>query len=109
MGTHRQTIGRFGEDIAARFLQRRGATVLARNVRVGRDEIDLVVALEGSLIAVEVKTRICVDPSIQLTTDKERRLRDAAGRLRPRPHRIDLVTVEIRPSGALVRWLRDVA
>lgn len=50
-------LGRWGEDRAARFLQRRGWAILARNYRFGRREVDLV-ARRGDLLAfVEVKTR----------------------------------------------------
>jgi putative endonuclease len=51
--------GRLGEDLAHRFLRRRGCTVVARNFRSrsGAGEIDLV-AWDGEALAfVEVKTR----------------------------------------------------
>ncbi len=49
--------GRAGEDRAAAFLEDRGYTVVARNVRVPGGEIDAV-CLDGStLVIVEVKRR----------------------------------------------------
>ena len=45
-----------GESVAAQFLHRRGAIIVDRNVRVGRDEIDLVIRIDGDRAAVEVKT-----------------------------------------------------
>jgi len=50
-------LGRWGEDRAARYLCRRGWTILARNYRFGRREVD-VIARRGDVVAfVEVKTR----------------------------------------------------
>ena len=54
-----QATGRLGEDLAHRYLERRGMTVVARNWQpsVGQGEIDLV-AWEGErLVFVEVKAR----------------------------------------------------
>ncbi len=57
--TTRQRLGRWGETVAAYFLEQRGYRVLARNVRTGRGEIDLITRQENAsvLVFVEVKTR----------------------------------------------------
>jgi putative endonuclease len=56
--TSRQRVGKWGETIAAAYLERRGYRVLARNVRTPYGEIDLLARQPaGSLVFVEVKTR----------------------------------------------------
>ena len=53
----RQHFGRAAEEVAARQLTRDGWTLLGRNVRIGRGELDLI-ARRGSVLAfVEVKAR----------------------------------------------------
>ncbi|MGZ8375687.1 MAG: YraN family protein [Gemmatirosa sp.] len=53
----RQTAGLLGERIAARWLVRRGWTILAHRFRSGHRDLDLV-ARQGDLVAfVEVKAR----------------------------------------------------
>lgn len=102
-------LGALGEAVALAFLLRRGATVIARNVRVGRGEIDLLMRIDGIVVAAEVKTRYGADPLLQMTEEKERRMLDAAGRVRPRPARIDVLSVEFGTSGATVRWIRGLS
>ena len=50
-------LGRDAEAAVAQQWQNRGFAVLARRVRTGAGEIDLVVADAGTLVFLEVKTR----------------------------------------------------
>jgi len=85
--------------------------VLGRNLRHGRGEIDVLVRLGGTVVAVEVKTakRGDIDPVENFTPDKAQMVRQTAARLRPPAKRIDLITVVVDDDGAALRWLPDVA
>ena len=52
-----QSSGAWGEDLALRYLIRRGYRLLARNYRKRRGEIDLIVRDDDTLVFVEVKLR----------------------------------------------------
>ena len=53
--THK--VGRFGEGVAAAYLKKQGFRVIARNLHLSHDEIDLIVENATDLVFVEVKTR----------------------------------------------------
>ena len=93
--------------MARSFLIDRGLRVRARNVRLGHDEIDIVVSDGAERIAVEVKTRCGDDPIDAFTPAQARRLRRAAGALGG-IRRCDLVLVRVDESGVEVRWIRGV-
>lgn len=56
MAKHNET-GSNGEKIAENFLQTKGYTILHRNWKHEKKEVDLVAEHDGLLVFVEVKTR----------------------------------------------------
>ena len=53
----KQALGRAGEAVAARWLQKRGWRIVAERFRSGRRDVDLIVERDGTVVFVEVKTR----------------------------------------------------
>jgi putative endonuclease len=49
--------GAAGEDFAANFVEGLGWTIIGRNVRVGRGELDIVAMDGDELVIIEVRTR----------------------------------------------------
>lgn len=77
--------GSQGESLAVRHLLRRGMDVLDRNVRLGKDEIDIVAfdPLDRCIAFVEVKLRTHgaeYHPSLNMTRHKRRVMLRAARR-----------------------------
>jgi len=50
-------IGKFGEDIASKYLEEKGYKIKERNYRTFLGEIDIISEYKGNIIFVEVKTR----------------------------------------------------
>jgi putative endonuclease len=109
--------GRMGEDLAHRYLRRRGCTVVARNYRPrsGPGEIDLIAWHGQRLVFVEVKTRSSAEfgtPDRAVDADKRAALERAAHEYARRANvswektRFDIVSVVLeRP--VRVDWMRD--
>ncbi|CAN7492965.1 YraN family protein [Knoellia sp. LjRoot47] len=111
-------LGRYGEELAARYLRDRGIRVLERNWRCPEGEIDII-ALDGDcLVVCEVKTRggtVTGDPVEAVTWEKVSRLRRlAAAYLRSRPGsvahaRVDVIGVlAVRGRPPVVRHVEAV-
>ena len=56
-GMQTRRTGRLGEDLATRYLQRRGYDILASNWRCPHGELDIVARIGGKLVFLEVRTR----------------------------------------------------
>ena len=76
-------LGRRGEDLAHRYLRRKGLTILARNYRPsgGETEVDMV-ARDGEIVVfIEVKSRSTADfgaPDRAIDGDKQKNIVRAA-------------------------------
>ena len=109
MPQDRPQLGRFGEAVAALFLERRGVRVVARNVASAVGEIDLIAIHDEEVVAVEVRSARREDPGADLmSSEKARQVRRVAASLDPPIFRIDLVTVLMGEAGVRVRWNRRV-
>ena len=111
-------LGRRGEDLAHRYLQRKGYRVVARNFvpRSGRGDIDVVAWDGGRLVIVEVKSRRNTDfaePARAIDHEKERALKRVAREYARRSDvawekvRFDVVSVVFEPRPR-IEHLRDV-
>lgn len=106
--------GRDGEDAAARFLEGRGLSILARNAKGGGGEIDLVAAEGRTVVFVEVKWRRDASrgaPAEAVTPAKRRRIVSAARAwLAENPSRADrevrFDVVAIEGVAGTVDWIR---
>ena len=77
----RAALGARGESLVAERLEQDGFTILARNVRVGRLELDLVARRGALIVFCEVRTRSSrdfVDPILTIDRAKQERVKRAA-------------------------------
>ena len=114
----KDAVGRYGEQVAARYLLDAGLVILDRNWRCREGELDIVATEGRTLVFCEVKTRSSTaygDPAEAVVGAKADRLRRLAARwLQEHPGywpelRIDVVSVLRRRRGAAeVRHLKAV-
>lgn len=112
----RQRLGRFGEDLACRELERRGYLILARAHRSRFGEIDIVARHDGTLVFVEVKARDGLrfgDPAEAVTPEKQRRVAAMAEDYLARkggadgPCRFDVVAIDTSASPPAITVYQD--
>jgi putative endonuclease len=111
-------LGRYGENVAAGYLQAAGLEILERNWRCSAGEIDIVAKDGETVVVCEVKTRsgeAFGDPVEAVTRAKAARLRRLAALwlstrgVRAQEIRVDVVGVHRgRRGAASVRHLRGV-
>ncbi|MDO4777080.1 MAG: YraN family protein [Cardiobacteriaceae bacterium] len=110
--------GREGESLAARHLQQHGLKILARNVRIGGGELDLVCQEGATIIFAEVRLRQSgglVGAAESITPAKQRKWRSAASAYLQKHYpalpdcRFDAICIERGSDGkAQIEWLRGV-
>lgn len=100
-------LGRWGEELAVRQLEKTGHVILSRNWRCREGELDLVATDRKRLVFCEVKTRSGLGfgtPAEAVTPDKADRIRRLAHQwqrefmLRWCPVRFDIIAILAQPG-----------
>jgi len=108
----RRGLGLLGEELASRYLEGLGYTILERNYRCPYGELDLIARKGDWLAFVEVRTRRSLDlgaPEESLTRTKMERLKRTAlyyislNPGLPRNWRFDVVALELDRRGGVTR------
>jgi putative endonuclease len=105
-----RALGATAEEAVARFLQARGVAIVARNLRMGALELDIV-AREGPVVlVVEVRARgrtAWTRALGSLNAKKRLRVRRAGERLWRARYRNDATVERLRFDAASVRFEHD--
>jgi putative endonuclease len=116
MPSARMTLGQRGETLAAQYLVGQGYTIVERNWRCPRGELDIVAHDGAEWIFVEVRTRRAPDINSALesfTNSKQQHILAAAENYLAAHHleevswRIDLAVVALTPRGPQNEVIRD--
>ncbi len=108
--------GHEGEEVAVRFLQKRGYVILARNFRTARGEVDIIARQKDTLVFIEVKARsgsqfgtpaLAVDPRKQEKISRVALLYLSQEYPEGCPCRFDVVTVQQGPDGSEVALFQN--
>ena len=107
--------GAVAERLASDFLSQRGLTIIARNFRTRRGEIDLIARAGRTLVFVEVRLRTNASyggAAASITAAKQARLVAAASLYLARlpdtpPCRFDAVLLD-GLDASRIEWLQDV-
>ncbi len=97
-----KSFGRKGEEIAENYLKEKGYSIIKRNFRFGKGEIDIVAKDGDCLVFVEVKSRKNYDfgePELAITKSKIRQLKKIAeayfyvNKIEQQQCRFDVITI----------------
>jgi putative endonuclease len=94
-------LGKTGEKMACNHLKSKGYKVIAKNLRLGRIEIDIIATRKRAIYFVEVKSRRSLragDPLEQLPFWKQKHI-IAAAKMYLMRHRLDNVEVHFSVIG----------
>ena len=110
-------IGTRGEDIACKYLEKKGYKILYRNFSTKKGEIDIIGEKRGIIIFFEVKTKRNVKfgfPKEYVTLKKQKRILDTAiiyiskNKLWHKIIRFDIVSVILKKGDFKIEHEKDV-
>ena len=109
-------LGRKGEEVALRFLKKKGYKIIEKNYVCKMGEMDIIAREKDTLVFVEVKTRTSMafgPPQLAVNSTKQMQLSKVAlyflkeKRLEEVKARFDVVAVLLRPRGDEIELIKD--
>lgn len=115
----RREIGKWGENLACQYLEKKNYEIIVRNFLCRQGEIDIIAKdiAKNELVFVEVKTRTNLkygNPAEAVTKEKLRHMRRAAqyfvyrNGLQNVAIRLDVMEVLIEKQGCMVNHIKQV-
>jgi putative endonuclease len=112
----RKELGKRGEELALRFLKKKGYRIIEQNYVCKMGEMDIIAKEKDTLAFVEVKTRTSTTfgpPQLAVNSSKQRQLSKVAlnflkeKKLEDVRARFDVVAILLRPKGEEIELIRD--
>jgi putative endonuclease len=109
-------LGKKGEEVALRFLKKKGYKIIQQNYVCEMGEMDIIAREKDTLVFVEVKTRTSMafgPPQLAVNSTKQMQLSKVAlyflkeKRLEDIKARFDVVAILVRPKGEEIELIKD--
>ncbi len=112
----KKELGKKGEEIALRFLKKKGYRIIERNYVCKMGEMDIIAKEKDTLVFIEVKTRTSTKfgpPQLAVHSSKQRQLSKVAlnylneKRLKDVKARFDVVAILLEQQGEKIELIKD--
>ncbi len=112
----KKELGRKGEELALRFLKKKGYRIIEKNYVCKMGEMDIIAKEKDTLAFVEVKTRTSTEfgpPQLAVTPSKQRQLSKVAlnylkeKQLEEAKARFDVVAILLAQKGEKIELIKD--
>ena len=112
-----QEVGKFGEDVAVKYLKQNGYKILDRNFSCKRGELDIVALQKKQIVFIEIKARTSIEyglPKEAVTKKKSEHIYKTAEyylytrNLEKEDTRIDVIEVYIKNGKFRINHLKQV-
>ena len=112
----KKELGKKGEELAFRFLKKKGYRMIEQNYVCKMGEMDLIAMEKDTLVFIEVKTRTSTTfgpPQLAVNSSKQRQLSKVAlnflkeKNLEDVRARFDVVAILLRPKGEEIELIKD--
>ena len=112
----KRELGEKGEELALRFLKKKGYRLIEKNYVCKMGEMDIIAKEKDTLVFIEVKTRTSTEfgpPQLAVNSRKQRQLSKVAlnylneKQLKDVKARFDVVAILLRQKGEEIELIRD--